>query len=67
MQLDPVRHREAHVCQPISFGLIQEGRELWQLGTQLIGDQTPLGARGRGIVTSNQVGVRIPTLPANHR
>ena len=50
MQLGAMLGGESHVGEHVGLGFIQEGGELGQLGSQLIGDLAPLSAGGRGIV-----------------
>ena len=47
-----MRGRECHVSQHIGLGLVEEGGELRQLGTQLIGDPAPLCLGSLGVVLS---------------
>ena len=41
---------KAHVGEDVGLGLVHEGRELRQLGPELVGDLAPLGLGGFGAV-----------------
>lgn len=50
MQLGAVLRWERHIGQHVWLGLIHEGGELWQFGTELVGDLAPLSPGRFGIV-----------------
>ena len=47
---------EAHVGEDVLLGLVQQGRELGQLGPDLVGDLAPLGLGGVGMILSKRGG-----------
>ena len=52
VQLAAMRRWEVHGGQHVGFGLVHGG-ELWQLGTELIGDFAPLGFSRSGILLAH--------------
>lgn len=50
VQLGPVLGREGHVGEYIGLRFVEEAGELGELGAELVGDLSPLGVCGLGIV-----------------
>ena len=56
VDLRPVVFGEAHKSQHVGFGLVHQGGQLGDLGSDLIGDLTPLAPRGFGIFLGKRGG-----------
>ena len=69
MDLGPVLLRERHIGEDVLLGLVQERRELRQLGPDLVGDLAPLGlaapasSRAKAVAMKAETSRR-PLLPA---